>query len=224
MHLSIEADEWQSFKSSARSATTALDHCHGVDGYCLAGEQFEHCEDAINDVYFCGLVSNPATGPAELRPVLEQLREAAGALVSHFSHVINDLAGDEEPTTTLPVEKVISLRHAIHTLLRWDSIEAGEVSPPTTSARLVLDIKRMQIRFDGKVWDSTDARMETLSVLAERPGQWVSPKQFKPTPNSQRRPDKLLRKLPGPVLALIESDRHKGRRLLLSQSEVKVMS
>lgn len=97
---------------------------------------------------------------------------------------------------------------------------APQPVPTTPAERLVVDLERGTVTLDGQTFDvNSNQALRWVRVLADLDGQWVSAPEL--TNHDEElegaRPDRLRRHLPEPVLALIDTHRSRGSRLVLPQ-------
>lgn len=89
----------------------------------------------------------------------------------------------------------------------------------TRTKKMTVDLDRMTATLDGVAHDVDSERaLRWLKVLAENPGVWISAPKMRSYDKllTDVRPDRHCKPyLPDEILALIDSDRHKGCRLRL---------
>jgi hypothetical protein len=94
-------------------------------------------------------------------------------------------------------------------------------APPLTLARdpapprLGVDVKSSVIHLDGHHHPVSDKQARAVQYLLDARGGWVSSTTMKDFPDSDQRPDRWIRGLPAPVLALIEGKTGAGYRLTI---------
>jgi hypothetical protein len=83
--------------------------------------------------------------------------------------------------------------------------------------RLVFDLEKKTITFDGKVYDAPEMPIRWVRVLADRPGEWIASnalRKFDPDLIAPRT-SRWLKQLPKPIAKLIQSQPGAGSRLCL---------
>ena len=69
------------------------------------------------------------------------------------------------------------------------------------------------VTYRGKTYPLTEDQAHVLRCLIEARGAWVPGKSMKLSPQTGERPDKIVKRLPAPIRARIESKRGVGSRL-----------